>query len=216
MDASPSNPDPEHGHIRITPQPDDDWHRHCAAFTYDSGEGWTATGTLTRTRRRGVIITEIRFHGPTDDDGEPGAVTSAALRHIPTGEIIATAMHSDALPPYEQTPQPASREPKRQPGRQPLSDDLIRDVAIRYLAETDPGLPRGAIQRLANYYDKPAQTISRWVMRARADGWLGAAVPGREGGGPGPLLLASYEGVAERELTDEQIDEIEAQQRPAE
>jgi hypothetical protein len=167
---------------------DDDWHRRRAGFTYRSPDGWTATGSVVRTRRRGVVISDVAIQGPADEEGAPGAVTSTALREIPTGEIVAAAMASGHLPEYEHAQPAAPSEPKRQPGRQPLSDDLLRDVAVRYLAETASGQPRGAVQRLAEHYDKPAQTVSRWVMRARADGWLGPAVPGREGGEPGPRL----------------------------
>ena len=189
MDATPSPAaEPGRAHITINPMADDDWHRHRAVFTYRSPDNWTAVGSVVRTRRRGVVISDVAIQGPADEDGAPGAVTSTALREIPTGEIVAAAMASGHLPEYEYTQPVAPAEPKRQPGRQPLSEDLLRDVAVRYLAETASGQPRGAVQRLAEHYGKPAQTVSRWVMRARADGWLGPAVPGREGAEPGPRL----------------------------
>lgn len=194
MDASPSLANEpsldEPARVQITPLPDDDWDRRTAAFLYSSPDGWTASGTVTRTRRRGVIISELTFHGGAEDEGEPGPVTSSALRQLPTGDIIATAMRSDALPPYEHAVEPVPREEKRQPGRQPLTDELLVEVATRYLAETGPSKPRGAVQRLAEQMGKPPATISRWLMRARADGWLGPAVPGREGGEAGPRLIS--------------------------
>lgn len=195
MDASPSSdaePDPaESGRVHITSLPDDDWHRRRAAFTYSSPEGWTATGTVTRTRRRGIVITEIAFQAPVDEEGEPGAVTSAALRQVPTGEIIATAIRSGCLPPYEEQPPsvPAAVEPKPQPGRAPITDGQLREIAELYLEETAPGKPRGAIKRIAERKDMSTPTVGRWVGRARDAGWLGPAVPGREGGEPGPRLL---------------------------
>lgn len=202
MDATPSPAaEPGRAHITINPMADDDWHRRRAGFTYRSPDGWTATGSVVRTRRRGVVISDVAIQGPADEEGAPGAVTSTALREIPTGEIVAAAMASGHLPEYEYTQPAAPSEPKRQPGRQPLSDDLLRDVAVRYLAETASGQPRGAVQRLAEHYDKPAQTVSRWVMRARADGWLGPAVPGREGGEPGARLVITATLTADGQVT---------------
>ena len=195
VDAPSSEPsDAGAGHIHISAQPDDAWQRHTVGFRYDSPEGWTASGTVTRTRRRGVIITAIAFEGSAEDEGAPGAVTASALRQLPTGDILASAMRSDLLPPYEHEQPPPKREP-RPSGRAPLTEELIRDVAETYLRESAPGKPRGALQRLSEHFDKPVPTISRWVQRARADGWLGPAIPGREGGEPGPRMrIAEDEG----------------------
>ena len=201
MDAPSPNPaDPGSGQIHITAQPDDQWHRHTCGFRYDSAEGWAATGTVTRTRRRGVIITEIAFEGSAEDDGAPGPVTSTALRQLPTGDILATAMRSELLPPYEYETPPPPREP-RPSGRAPLTEELIREVAEVYLRESAPGKPRGALQRVAEHFDKPVPTASRWVQRARADGWLGPAIPGREGGEPGPRLTLAATLTADGEVT---------------
>ena len=189
---------------------DDDWHRHRAGFVYRSPDSWTAVGNVVRTRRRGVVISDVAIQGPADEDGAPGAVTSTALREIPTGEIVAAAMASGHLPEYEYTQPVAPVEPKRQPGRQPLSSELLQDVALRYIAESLPGRPRGTVQRLAEHYDKPVQTISRWVMRARRDAWLGPAVPGREGGEPGQRLIAEVGPGAIGEAISEMLREIGA------
>ena len=173
--------------IHFTPRPDDAWQRAAVGFVCDSDNGWTATGAVTRTRSRVLAITEVVFHGPTDDDGAPGPVTSLNLRQLPTGAILAGAMHRGLLANNAEV---VPRKPVGRSGRAPLSDELIRSVAESYLAETAPGRPRGVIQRLAEQFGKPVPTIGRWVMRARADGWLGPAVSGREGGEPGPRLIA--------------------------
>jgi hypothetical protein len=187
VNDEPSHPTPTgEDRVHISSAPDDAWNRRTAAFRYDSGEGWSAIGTVTRTRRRGVVITDVRFEGPGEDDGAPGPVTSTALRQLPISDILASAMHSGLIPPYD-VEVPPKREP-RPSGRAPLTDALIREVAEVYLRETAPGKPRGALQRVAEHFDKPLPTASRWVQRARADGWLGPAVTGREGGEPGPRL----------------------------
>jgi hypothetical protein len=83
---------------------------------------------------------------------------------------------------------------KPQPGRAPLPDVLLRQVAEGYLAESAPGKPRGAVKRLAQQLGRPEQTVSRWVSRARKEGWLGPARPGSEGAEPGRRLLAVQAG----------------------
>lgn len=79
------------------------------------------------------------------------------------------------------------REP--QPGRAPLPDELLHQVAEGYLAEAAPGRPRGAVKRLAQQLGRSENTVSRWVARARRDGWLGPGRQGHEGAEPGPRLL---------------------------
>jgi transposase len=76
------------------------------------------------------------------------------------------------------------------PGRAPLPDELLRAVAERYLAETAPEKPRGAVKRVAAALGRPEQTVSKWVARARREGWLGPGVAGKEGAVPGPRLLS--------------------------
>ena len=163
-----------------------DGERVVARFRCESPDGWAVAGQLSRTWR-GLAITSLHVEPWVEVDTEPGHITSSLLRQIPTGGILAAAQAA-GISIQDAPASPPKRDEKRQPGRQPLSDDLIRDVALRYLTETGPGKPRGAVQRLAEHYGKPAQTISRWVMRARADGWLGPAVPGREGGAHGRRL----------------------------
>lgn len=192
MDASPSPT------IEISRSAPDTHGRPTADFTYDSGEDWGATGQLVRTRK-GIVISELTVTGFTEADKEPKPITSGVLRSVPTGEIVAAALESGFLAHPEAAPA-TPRSSKPQPGRQPLSEELMRSVAEAYLAETAPGKPRGAIKRLAEQFGKPGPTISRWVMRAREDGWLGPAVPGREGATPGRRLLEEWD--AERDPSD--------------
>jgi hypothetical protein len=85
----------------------------------------------------------------------------------------------------------ASATEKSQPGRAPLPDDLLREVAEGYLVQSGPGKPRGAVKRLAQQLGRSENTVSRWVARARKDGWLGPGRQGHEGAEPGPRLLAA-------------------------
>jgi transposase-like protein len=80
---------------------------------------------------------------------------------------------------------------RAQPGRAPLPDELLRQVAEGYILENAPGKPRGAVKRLAQQLGRSENTVSRWVARARKDGWLGPGRQGHEGAEPGPRLLAA-------------------------
>lgn len=184
MDASPSP------NVEIHPGPVDNQGRATARFAYISDEGWGVVGKLVHTGR-GPVISELTISGsPGVDDDDLQPITSTVLRRIPTGEILASALAVfTGTTDFEVVVPEADR---RQPGRQPLSDDLLQAVAEAYLRETAPGMPRGAIGRLAEAFDKPSPTISRWVMRARTDGWLGPAIPGREGAEPGPRLKRDH------------------------
>lgn len=82
-----------------------------------------------------------------------------------------------------------------QPGRAPLPDELLRQVAEGYILENAPGKPRGAVKRLAEQLGRSENTVSRWVARARKDGWLGPGRQGHEGAEPGPRLIAARSGV---------------------
>lgn len=197
MDASdtprPSAPDdtPPEAHIHITAPGPGDRERVVGRFLYELPDGWTVSGAVSRTWT-GLAVTELTIEPRIEFDDEPGQINSKLLRRIPTGAILAAAQAAGLTAPEAKAPAPPAKRPS---GRQPLSDELLRDVAEKYLRETAPGKPRGAITRLAEHFGKPKPMISRWVMRAREDGWLGSAVPGREGGEPGPrLLLARKEG----------------------
>ena len=162
-----------------------------ADFRYAVAD-WTARGVVSRSTQ-GLVITHIEID-PADDGA---GITITMLRDIPVRTILARAqslMASVLIHPAFRGSEPDPAPVKPQPGRAPLTDEFLREIALDYLAETAPGKPRGAISRLAQQRDKPAPTVSRWVGRAREAGWLGPAVPGREGGEPGPRLLSARSG----------------------
>ncbi len=88
---------------------------------------------------------------------------------------------------------PAPAVTDRRGGRAALTDDLLRDIAVRYLIETLPGQPPGAMKRMSARFGRPEETIRTWVGRARRDGWLGPSVKGRAGAEPGPRLQLSVD-----------------------
>lgn len=71
-----------------------------------------------------------------------------------------------------------------------LDDESLREVAFAYLNALEVA-PRGPVQRLADELGEPSkrQKIASWVARARREGWLTSAVPGRAGADPGPRLI---------------------------
>lgn len=170
-----------------------------ARFEAHSPDGWSAVGTLGLDEKSGIYIRSIEVL-PSQPAQHPG-VTSTILRQIPTGAILAAANAYRTSFENLSATFPRVEHPRGpQPGRAPLTDAQLAEVAVRYLLETAPGKPRGAIQRIAKQMGKPPATISRWVMRARADGWLGPAVPGREGAEQGPKITIIAEGPADAAL----------------
>lgn len=166
-----------------------------AAFHCQGADGWTAHGFVTRKAQGQLAIADIQITANPD-----GAISAKVLRAIPLGDILATVLASaaeiDLRPETSAPPQP---EPGR-PGRAPLSGDFLRRIAEGYLAESGPGKPKGAVKRLAEQMSEPAGTVSRWVWRARRDGWLGPAAPGREGAEPGPRLFEARAAELEAKL----------------
>lgn len=169
------------------PNPDEQLPGTAATFVYRSPDGWTASGLIAETDR-GPAVQRL-----TIDPGESGdSVTAKMLRGVPLTDIISTAASSaPVLQAVARARRSVDQDERgtRRPGRAPLSDALLRQVAELYLEETAPGKPRGAVGRVADRMGKDSNTLSRWVHQARRRGWLGPAVPGREGGTPGPLLL---------------------------
>ncbi len=160
-----------------------------AEFTFTK-DGWTASGTIKRTPQ-GLVVSRLEI---TPDEDGPG-ITMPMLRSVPVREILAEARWLNALvarhPAARRRGSPDLPTLASPPvGRAPITDEFLRRVALDYLDETAPGQPRGAISRLTTKYGKSTPTVSRWVGKARDAGWLGPAVPGREGGEPGPRLLA--------------------------
>jgi hypothetical protein len=142
---------------------------------------------------------------PTTRATPPAGITSSFLRALSPSRIAGEAAHTalEGFPGQDAWWGPlrvkwaqqevadhqveAQSAPK--PGRPKLSDDLLRQVAIAYLAEMRSG--RGVLRRLGERFERPETTIRDWVRIARREGWLGPATKsGRRGADPGPRLLA--------------------------
>ncbi|MFR0358648.1 hypothetical protein [Streptomyces sediminimaris] len=161
-----------------------------------SGE-WLAKGEIAR-GSQGLVISrvELQAHNPAGS-----GITGSLLRRIQVGDVLHVARAVTARA-AQSTRAPAPEYPLWQPrssGRGALSDELLRGVAVAYLAETAPGRPAGAVKRMAQEFDRPEETVRSWVARARKAGWLGPSVKGRAGAEPGPLL---------RDLTPEEFGRI--------
>lgn len=156
-----------------------------AEFTYDSPDGWRARGLLGY-GASGLYLQTISIDSPPG-----GRVTAKMLRDVPLTDIMAASQRSPIyLERHSRPERPKPPEDQKGPGRSPLSDDLLREVALGYLDQTAPGMGRGAVKRLAERMGVDQKTMSRYVFRARQTGWLGPAFQGREGSDPGPRLLA--------------------------
>ncbi|MFF4356896.1 hypothetical protein [Streptomyces sp. NPDC001604] len=161
-----------------------------------SGE-WLAKGDIAR-GSQGLVISrvELQAHDPAGN-----GITGSLLRRIQVGDILhlaravtARAAQSAETPAPEYPPREA-----RSSGRGALSDELLRSVAVAYLAETAPNRPSGAVKRMAQEFSRPEETVRSWIARARKAGWLGPSVKGRAGAEPGPLL---------RDMTPEEFGRI--------
>lgn len=149
---------------------------------------WLAEGDITR-GAQGLVISRVELQAV---DPAGSGITGSLLRRIQVGDIlhlaravVARAAQANELP---QVVEDAPRGPRRSGGRSALSDELLRSVAVSYLAETAPGRPAGAVKRMAVEFDRPEETVRSWIARARKAGWLGPSVKGRAGAEPGPLL----------------------------
>lgn len=164
-----------------------------------SGE-WLAKGDISR-GAQGLVISRIEMQAV---DPAGNGITGSLLRRVQVGDIlhVARAVTARAAQAAEA---PAPEYPPRRPrsgGRGTLSDELLRSVAVSYLAETAPGRPAGAVKRMAQEFDRPEETVRSWISRARKEGWLGPSVKGRAGAEPGPLL---------RSMTPEEFGRIFAE-----
>lgn len=128
-----------------------------------------------------------------------GAIGAAHVKNLPIGRIVSslqtllTIDEARSERTQQSPPKPADQpeEPKRprRGGRPPITDELLRELAEVYLAETAAGKPARSLDRIAERFGRPTETIRTWLSRARKDGWLAPAVKGRAGGEPGPKLL---------------------------
>ncbi|MEU0971331.1 hypothetical protein ABZ357_40215 [Streptomyces sp. NPDC005917] len=160
---------------------------------------WVAKGDVTR-GAQGLVISRIELQA-VDPTGN--GITASLLRRVQVGDILHLARATTARAAQSAWSAAAMLEyPERRPrsgGRSALSDELLRSVAVAYLAETAPGRPAGAVKRMASEFDRPEETVRSWVARARKAGWLGPSVKGRAGAEPGPRL---------RNLTTEEFGRI--------
>lgn len=209
--SNPHDDEPEPRSPQVTevhhPTPEEAKHGIVGHFV-QSGDGWTAAGTVARGPQGLSIIRLEVIPGKEGDEVGP-SVTSRMLRDVPVGvildkvrlwaamnEAVAAVSEGGVLMSFERPSRTAdeiiaaSAPAEPRPGRAALPDDLMRAVAEGYIAESAPGMPRGAVKRLAEALDRPEQTVSRWVVRARKEGWLGPGSAGREGAEPGPRLVA--------------------------
>lgn len=172
--------------LTVEPPSAEDEPRGIAAyFEYrDDTVAVTVRGTAKR-GERGLTIARLEIEPDNED------VSAGLARRIPFGAILAQirAALPDKLSETGVTASKASTV--RQGGWQPLTDDHMRDMASAYIAETAPGTAPGAMNRLAERFGRPEETIRTWVARARRDGWLGPSIRGRAGAEPGPRLLAA-------------------------
>lgn len=165
-----------------------------------TSDEWSATGDVSR-GAQGLVISRLEL---TASQSVSGGITGSLLRRIQVGDILHVARaHVSLAVARSDTGAPAEEQQgagkTRSGGRTGLSDDLLRSVAIAYLAETAPGRPSGAVKRMAKEFERPDETVRTWIARARRDGWLGPSVKGRAGAEPGPRL---------RDLTPEEFARI--------
>ena len=161
-------------------------------------EGGTLRGDVSR-GPTGLVITRVEVSAPAET-----GVTLRLLRGTPLGEVLTAVRAHAALEDARrqgtrailgEEPVPGvltedATEAPQTSGRTPMTEDLLRKVAMAYLDETGPGKDRRAIQRLAARFERPEGTVRTWVGRARKEGWLGPGAKGRMGAEPGPKLLA--------------------------
>lgn len=158
-----------------------------ADYTYVSKDGWTARGMLGYAIEGGLYLQSLTIDAPAG-----GRITTKMLRDLPLTDILAKARNTDFIveATIAEHVKPIPPAESKGTGRTPLSEDLLREVALGYLDQTAPGMGRGAVKRLAERMGVDQKTMSRYVFRARQTGWLGPAVHGREGSEPGPKLIA--------------------------
>lgn len=148
----------------------------------------------------GLVITRVSVAAPP-----PSGVTQRSLRDTPLGGILKAirahvawqeAMREGTRVFLGQEPAPGLFEPEdvqipQTSGRTPMTDELLRQVALAFIEETGPGKDKRAIQRMAERFDRPEGTLRTWIARARKEGWLAPGSKGRIGADPGPKLEAS-------------------------
>lgn len=152
-----------------------------------ASDEWLATGDVSRSAQ-GLVISRLELLAK---DPSGNGITGSLLRRLQITDILHVARAHVALAAYGGSDPHAAvptAEKSRSGGRAALGDDLLRSVAVAYLAETAPGRPAGAVKRMAQEFGRPEETVRSWIARARKGGWLGPSVKGRAGAEPGPRL----------------------------
>lgn len=149
-----------------------------AAFQWDTGEdGVQVSGIVERDSHGAPVITSLTVSCTIEQN------MGQLVRRLRLGDILHSTLNE--TPPTPGLPTQPARS-----GRQPMSDDFLRSLAVAYLRETTHGKPPGALKRLATEFDRPEETVRTWLARARERGWLGPSRKGRRGAEPGPRLTA--------------------------
>lgn len=187
--------------IRLEPASSNDVLAGVRRFVCESPAGWNATGVAAVGQAAPAVRSiEVR---PADPAGE---VTASLFRRVSIGLIVAGIQKQleaddarrlgveslDEVPCFtaeELAEESATIKLPLAEGYVRMTDALLRRVAEEYLRATAPGEPPRALQRLADTFGRPQETVRTWVSRARKDGWLGQGVRGRAGAGPGPRLM---------------------------
>lgn len=147
----------------------------------------------------GLVVHRVEVTAPL-----PGGVTQRTLRDTPLAGILRAARPivayqeavSDALRILGHEPPPSLFRPEdvripQTSGRTPMTDELLKQVALAFIEETGPGKDKRAIQRMSDRFDRPEGTLRTWIGRARKEGWLAPGSKGRIGAEPGPKLTAA-------------------------
>ncbi len=151
----------------------------CTELRLELGSGRAApaelTGTLLRSIPLGMYLTEAVAHAafPYTRDQEGATSAPFELAGAPAWRT------KDDTAPWSEMVR-AMREVRRQPRQGiPVSEDDLREVATVYRAAVTARQPptRAVMER----WNVARATASRWIARARADGYLGKAQPGKAG-----------------------------------
>ena len=117
---------------------------------------WEVVGDVAR-NEQGLVISRLEL---TAKDLSGSGVTGGLLRRIQVSDILHVARAHVALAVHGETGAPVFPETSgksRSGGRSALRDELLRSVAVAYLAETAPGRPTGAVKRMAQEFDRPGR-----------------------------------------------------------
>ena len=176
----------------------------------DPEGNWLLEVGCRRTPGGGLVIAQITIE--PDTGSMDVGVTAKTLRKIPVGRIL------DAIKVLVETrllqeqgtrlllgeepaevrydPFPVGALAPRRGGRPPLSDELLREVALAYLEAAKEG--NAINETLARKFNRPNETIRTWVRKSRRAGWLGEARQGASTMTLGPRLV---EALAETQQT---------------